>query len=174
MPELKKESVRIDPNAINTRIMLPNVLKATLKQHKYSEYLLQGNERIFVLKKQMMDMPVIVLDFLQKDRRYKDFILEVIEPEPELVETEDEPELEAVAGVVLEPVVDVAPEIVAEESSDAESIFDIWQRSDIEAAKLNGDEGLKAYAKHFSIDLGDAKRADDVRTVVLEWFDSQL
>lgn len=171
MPELETQSVRIDPNAINSRIMLPNVVKAALKQHGYTDYLLQGNERIFVLKKQVMDMPVIVLNFLQKDRRYEHFILEVIEAEP--VAGEPEPGTETVPEIVVteDPVVEVEP--LTDDSFDHESLFTIWEREDIETAKLNGDEGLKSYVDYHGIDLAGNKLASDVRNAVLEWYDTR-
>ena len=160
MPELTKTTVNIDPSAVGSRIMLPNRIKQALKQQGYTEYLLHNNERIFVLKQDVMEIPDVVLDFLKKDRRYAGFILSEVAP----VET-DPP----VDPVETDPPVDDEVEVVAVED---DPIFDYWSRDDIADANLNGDEGLKAYADYHGIDLADNKLADEVRNHILEWFDA--
>lgn len=131
--------------------------------------------RMLTIASREQSVPSVIREWMMQDYRFKAWFAAVPAP-VESLETLLEEDDEATVGGVsllaesLEPSLDIDENIAESE----ESLFDLWERADIEDANLTGEDGLLAYAAYKGIDLEDASRKPDVLEVILDWYDDQL
>lgn len=186
MQELEMVRVRTgDSVPKNTIVQLPAGIGKRLQQHEFDNFAVKklrfvDYRKFRVLPETEVIIPRLVLKFLQEDRRYENFVVEVFEsledapPPPDdpvdddLNDDPGDPESPAIEAALsdADPVQD---DLYAEEDV---HIFDLWERSDIEKANLHGDEGLKAYAEYMGFDLEGKTLLAEVRQHILDRFDN--
>ncbi len=161
---------------LGSKIFIPARIESKLRREKVP--FLKG--RLLTIVSQAQSVPVAIRDWMSADYRYKGWFGAVPAPdempvpvaaELEMLGEEDEDatiggEPVEVTEVVTTPVLPELPE------PEEDSIFDLWEREDIEDANLTGEEGLMAYAAYHHIDLGEATLKAEVLEAILEWFDA--
>lgn len=162
---LEMVEVTATPQAVGQRVFIPGGIAKKLRAQAIPVFGFDG-KRHFAFKGETQISPKPVIDWMQGDHRYAGMIVSVSALETEAIEVV----ADGTDTVLVSE--DAGVELPVEEYTEEEAIFEGWERDDIEDANINGDDGLKAYAEFWNIDLEGATLKDDILEAVLAWYDN--
>lgn len=113
-------------------------------------------QRYYTIASHQQEVPTMLVEWMQGDGRYKNWIADV----------------QSIAAEEPEPVTDPEPIKVEEPVAEAQVIEDsafVWAREDFETSTK---AALLAYADYHQIDLGEATLKEDIKVALLEWYDA--